>query len=155
MKILALDMAKRTGWARNDFYGKVKSGVKEFSTPPKGTLPTQFYARFFDWLHAQGKVDYLVIESPINTRQFSGGYGRELAALALLWADNQGVEVLSIFPSTLKKYATGSGRANKMQMIAAAIKKYPDQDVQDDNHADALHLLAWGTEEVNRERQAG
>ena len=94
--------------------------------------------------------DWLVIESPVNTRQFSGGFGREMAALALLWADQHRVDVLHIYPSTLKKFATGKGNANKAMMIAAAIKKYPDQDVQDDNHADALHLLAWGREELRR-----
>ena len=43
--------------------------------------------------------------------------------------------------STIKKFATGKGDADKDLMLAAAVANYQDQNIADDNQADALHLL--------------
>lgn len=44
----------------------------------------------------------------------------------------------TMYPGTLKKAATGNGRADKAQMIAAAQAFWPE--CNDDNLADAYHL---------------
>jgi Holliday junction resolvasome RuvABC endonuclease subunit len=51
---------------------------------------------------------------------------------------------MSVAASTVKKYATGSGRAEKPDMIHAAKQKFVDLDVDDDNAADAVHILCYG-----------
>jgi crossover junction endodeoxyribonuclease RuvC len=51
-----------------------------------------------------------------------------------------GMPYVEVPPSTLKKYATGKGNANKSAMLAAAIRVLKYQG-HDDNEADALWLL--------------
>ena len=52
------------------------------------------------------------------------------------------IESLPVPSTTLKKWATGSGHANKVAMILAA-KNYLGRNPEDDNEADALALLDW------------
>jgi crossover junction endodeoxyribonuclease RuvC len=64
--------------------------------------------------------------------------------LALTMLEQRGNAVNVIAPSVLKKYATGSGNAAKDVVMAAAIKRYPDVDVVNNDVADATVLLAIG-----------
>jgi len=61
-------------------------------------------------------------------------------------AATYGFETMTVHTSTLKKFATGSGRANKNDMIAAA--KAKGWNPQDDDEADAQHLLDYAVEEL-------
>lgn len=53
------------------------------------------------------------------------------------------VRFVEVSPSSLKKYATGKGNANKGEMLAAAIRRLDYQGASD-NEADALWLRAMG-----------
>ena len=54
-------------------------------------------------------------------------------------------EIVPVAINSLKKFATGSGRANKDMMIAAAKQRWPQIAVHfDDNGADALWLAEYG-----------
>lgn len=65
-----------------------------------------------------------------------GGIVRsELRRIGLQWVD--------VPPSSLKKYATGKGNANKGEMLAAAIRRLGYEGASD-NEADALWLRAMG-----------
>lgn len=57
---------------------------------------------------------------------------------------DRGNVVHVIAPSTLKMYATGSGNAAKDKVLAAAIKRYPQIDILNNDVADATVLLAIG-----------
>jgi hypothetical protein len=66
---------------------------------------------------------------------------------------------MAVHTATIKKFATGSGRANKHDMLEAAIQTWPDHfdkkvidqwnnNLLPDGHpaydqADALHLMAY------------
>src|SRR5664279_1154059 len=53
--------------------------------------------------------------------------------------------------ATLKKFATGSGVADKDRMKAAMFKQYPDTDPNlDDNAIDALWILKWAEKNLSR-----
>ena len=54
---------------------------------------------------------------------------------------------MSVHSMTLKKHATGRGNASKDDMVIAAERAYGK--VQDDNQADALHVLAWAREKID------
>lgn len=52
------------------------------------------------------------------------------------------VEIIEITPGQVKKYATGKGNAGKTEVMAAAIRRYPDVPISNDNEADAWVLAA-------------
>lgn len=52
--------------------------------------------------------------------------------------------LLRVTPQQVKKYATGGGRANKDEVLAAVIRRYPDVPVAGNDQADALVLAAIG-----------
>ena len=56
------------------------------------------------------------------------------------------VEITSRHTATIKKYATGKGNAKKPHMLDAAKARWTG--IVDDNHADALWLLALVTSEM-------
>jgi len=51
---------------------------------------------------------------------------------------------------TIKKFATGKGNADKDLMLAAAAANYQDQNIADDNQADALHILHLYLSNINK-----
>jgi Holliday junction resolvasome RuvABC endonuclease subunit len=53
--------------------------------------------------------------------------------------------------TTLKKFATGNGNADKAQMKSAMFKQYPDTASDlDDNAIDALWILKWAEKNLSR-----
>ena len=151
-RALALDMATTTGWALVD-RGQIRTGTFK-TTRAKGrkTLPDEHegieFDRFEKWLWKMLKEfdpDVVFFEEAggfrnVTTARKPYGYrGLMMACCARLNIPMQGVS-----PSTVKKFATGNGRAQKEEMIHAAKQKFPDVEVPDDNAADALHILAYG-----------
>lgn len=54
----------------------------------------------------------------------------------------EGLDVVVVPPTVVKKYATGKGNAPKDQVLAAVVRRYPDVDVTGNDEADALVLAA-------------
>jgi len=59
-----------------------------------------------------------------------------------LWQDRRPYVVIS--PSSLKQYATANGMANKALMVATASRRFPTVELQTEDEAVALWLLAAG-----------
>jgi Holliday junction resolvasome RuvABC endonuclease subunit len=70
------------------------------------------------------------------------------SAILMKCCDEVGVTYMAVPVITLKKHATGTHRASKELMVAVARKKYPTMHVPDDNVADALHIMAWGLDQL-------
>ena len=60
------------------------------------------------------------------------------------WCEMHGIRYEGIPVATIKKFATGKGNADKAQMMAMAEKRWPEVELVDDNHADALWVLETG-----------
>lgn len=159
MKILALDLGSKTGWATSAG-GHITSGVHEFK-------PTRFegggmrYLKFKNWLgQIQEQVGglYLVMFEEVrnhsNPSKKRGGrsfnvdaahaYGGFMAHLTA-WCEAEKIPYQGVPVGTIKKHATGKGNASKDQMIQAMRKK-GHCDLQDDNEADALAILYYAKE---------
>ncbi len=152
MKILALDLGATTGWVVVD-NNKVRNYGEKYFSGDRGHRLWQFQ----DWLHRAvhefSHVDVLIFERP---------FCRGLAATRSLWgmagvaeaeAHGQGITSLDIVPSTLKKWATGSGKASKEQMITAAVGKLFEQMREPpitlgEHEADAIILGLYAAEHI-------
>lgn len=141
MAILALDLARRTGWAIRLDSGELDSGTIDLGFHPTETIGSRLH-RFREWLRPRlVGVDILAAERAHHrggpaTRQAVG-----MESVLELAGHEHDVELVFVHSSTIKKHATSNGRASKSDMIAAAVAAWPEQEVGDDNQADALWLL--------------
>ena len=89
-------------------------------------------------------ADLVVIEGP----SFGSIGGKPHERAGLWWQARlafRHCRVAVVSPSTLKKYATGSGRSDKDAVVLAAARRFPWFDGGNDE-ADALWLCAMGCE---------
>jgi len=146
INILALDLAKVVGWATK--HDSFNSGVKDLS-PKKGESTGMVFIRFRAWLDEMLRISgakMVIYEKPLVGTMRNGNvaqiaYG--LSAIVQEVCENHKVDYTNIMPAELKKHATGKGNANKEKMLEAAKAKWPDIEIIDHNHADALWLLDY------------
>lgn len=157
MRILAFDMATTTGWAILDTdYGKAGSGVLIYK---EGNRPLCLEARLINF---KGDVNRLCLEAMpcavvYEQAHHRGGpatrsaLGMETVLRLTCW--EHGIPAFSVHSMTLKKHATGSGKASKDQMISAANTLRGGRKVIDDNEADAVCLSYWGGDCLERNKK--
>lgn len=149
--ILALDLARVTGWACRNTNLEIFSGSIDLGFIPDETLGAKLL-RFERWLASIAIMEpggLVVCERAHHrggaaTRQALG-----MEACLEIFAYKNDCNLEYVHTGTLKKHATGSGCSKKPAIIAAAKERWPDIVIEDDNHADALWLLNWG-EKHNR-----
>jgi hypothetical protein len=142
MRVLCLDLGTRTGWA--SFIGPdVKSGFENFAPHPGENRGCR-YIRFNVWLYSwkTQKLEDVVIERPIpfhNNRQAAEiAFG--LSTRVEEFCARHDVRLHLVNNATLKKWATGDGRASKSDMLTFA-RAVSHRQIIDDNEADAVVLL--------------
>ena len=147
MNILALDCGTKTGYATNLLNGE-GSGVVDFKPKARESGGMRFL-RFASWLSEMFdlvKPDLVIYEMPHNR----GGSATEIlngmVAIVQKECASRDIEYTTVHSATLKKFATGSGRAGKEDMIHKAIEVF-NKRILDDNEADALWLLEYAKEE--------
>lgn len=140
-------------------YSLTSTGVAT-TRPHKATLirpRTKGHARLEELkasvaaLVRQARPELAVIESgsyastSSTFHQLAGGWwlvAHEIYRLGLPYA--------TVPPGTLKRYATGSGSADKHTMVAAARAAWPNLIIPNDDAADALFLAAMGAHYLGR-----
>jgi hypothetical protein len=154
MRILALDPATHTGWATNAFGKEVLSGVEDFSLQ-RGDSNGMRFIYFRRWLSSiasdkdlkpEPTIDLIIYEIPYHRGGRDADVLLGLISHLKAFCAEIGIEYTPVPPSTLKKSATGSGRASKQDMVEAAKKRWNKPDITDDNEADALMLLSYALE---------
>lgn len=145
MIILALDTGIKTGWCTEHH-----SGVQVFDTKRGESLGMRFL-RFRAWLKElsslMGKIDVIVYEQAHHR----GGFATETALGFITevktFAAECNAELMPVHTGTLKKWATGSGKGDKSEMIVKA-KSYIAREPIDDNEADAVLIYQWAKQEL-------
>jgi len=149
MRLLALDMATKTGWA-NNLFGKVDtSGVQDFSLK-RGESAGMRLIKFRAWL--SNMVELIKPEVIVYEQGFSrGGAATDVAvglkSIMLVIAEENGIEVSPYEIKKIKKFATGNGNANKEKMMKAYFDKWGRPPI-DDNECDAKWLLELAKSEI-------
>ena len=140
MIILALDLATNTGWAHSSGISGVWS-LKPKKDESDGIRVIKLGQRI-KWVKKSLGIDLLVYEAARHGGISSRGLvtHAELQGLVKHLSDGLIYQYRGYSPMTIKKFATGNGRADKKAMIAAAVK-LTGKNVTDDNEADALCLL--------------
>jgi len=138
MNILALDPATKCGWAVSPLI----SGVWDLSIrkdESAGMRLMRLKAKLTE-THQKHKLDIVAYEAARATR-FKGAavVQASIQAVLIMFCEENNIEYVGYSPSEIKKFATGKGNASKEDMINAAIKF--NEDIIDDNHADAIHIL--------------
>lgn len=155
--ILALDLATKTGWAvlNPGEWRTPESGVQKFELS-RGESPGMRFLRFRRWLEEVVRL-YSPAVIVYEQSHHRGGAATEIAVgfstrvqevAAML-----GAEHVAVHSATLKKHATGSGRAGKEEMIVAATGRW-GYEPQDDNEGDALCLLSYAIDRYGARKGA-
>ena len=142
--ILALDLGTFTGYAVGGDDLPPRSGVLNLKDIEGDHAGAKFLRllHHLDRLHKQYEFTEIYYEHVgyvkfAKASQMWGGFQAYLYG----WAMLNKVPAYHVEISTLKKFATDNGNANKDMMVAAAVKKgWP---VSDDNEADALWILEY------------
>jgi len=135
MKILALDIATKTGWKTGTASGvwdlKPNRGESE------GMRVVRFKAKVKEMIELEG-IDIIAYERPAGMHKGSIMVASEMVGVLKDLCIEKGVQLACYSANEIKKFATGKGNAKKEAMMSAA--KSLGFNPQDDNEADAIHL---------------
>ena len=146
MTIIGIDPATRTGYATSSGVCGVWE-LRKHRLDERGLLLVRFGDHFAGLLAQCEPVSLVAIEAAsfgANNRN-TAAFHNELRGVARYVATLRGsIPVRELVPSSLKKYATGNGRADKRQMVAMARELGCPYD--DDDIVDAWFLCRWGVD---------
>jgi Holliday junction resolvasome RuvABC endonuclease subunit len=150
-KILALDVSTHCGWAHSNG----PSGVWHFKINRDESSGMRL-------VRLEGKLNEVCDSLGVNLVLFEAArcgapnmqgalvVQAELQGIIKAWCEKLHIEYRGYSSKEIKVHATGKGNANKPKMEAAAKLKWPNIEIEDDNHADALWLLDLGMQEYMR-----
>lgn len=150
MNILALDCGTKAGWA-SEVDGRVESGVQDFSLK-RGESKGIRFLRFNTWLKIMLELikPHIVVYEMAHLR---GGHATEILVGMTTrieeFCESKNIEYSSVHSAMLKKFSTGSGKANKEDMMKAAALKF-GRAIDSDDEADALLILEWAKQEFTK-----
>ena len=138
----ALDLGVTTGWciACED---DIRCGTWWFTTKRGDGAGIRFlrFEHKLSELHEMFPVCHLIYERPINYTGRDSSLAWGFAAILSKWGEKRNIPYECFGPTEIKKHATGRGNAKKSDVCAAAFQKWPEQNIVDDNVADALWLM--------------
>lgn len=138
VRILAIDPASILGWALS----KADYGTWDLRTrkdESMGMKLLRLKAKLQE-MHSMVPFDVLVYEQPGGRHAGAIIHQTKLIAKIEEFCAENNIEYRAYSASAIKKFATGKGNCGKPEMLKAAEKKYGYKE-EDDNIADALHLL--------------
>lgn len=154
MKILALDLGTKMGWAHNcGVSGTWDLRIRRDESA--GMRLIRLRAKLREIREGEG-IDLLVFEAVRHANPRMGGavvVMAELQGVIKLWCESLNIEYRGMSPTEIKKYATGKGNCNKDAMRTAAKLRWGKVKVarMDDNEIDAKWLLAMVKDELGKE----
>ena len=145
MKVLALDIATKTGWCTETASGVWNLAPKRDES--KGMCLIRFKAKLKE-IVASEEINLIVFEQSAGFHKSSIITQSEKHGVLKLFCEENGIEYRSYAATEIKKFATGKGNANKDAMMEACKSKYGIDPI-DDNHADAIHIYQLTKYDLN------
>lgn len=136
MKILALDVATKCGWATETASGMWDFKIKKDES--SGMRLIRFRSKLKELLSLEG-INLITFESPAVYSKHPNFVQLEMHGVLKIFCDDNNIQYRAFAPTEVKQFATGNGRAGKPAMIAAAKEKLAYTG-NDDNEADALWI---------------
>lgn len=140
-QVLGLDIATHTG-----YYSVRESGTWNFTESKRrngNKMHGAFRVMLLAFIRRYGIRRIVAEDVNVNRHFYDMRRLAELRGILLEVCDEMDLpEPEFVNPATLKKFATGDGRADKAAMIRACREKYRYEPV-DDNAADACHLYHY------------
>lgn len=139
--VLALDLATVSGFAIYQD-GKINSGrVRIHPGNRQGVRLHAFRKWLAEKMNQIGDIDFVVWEHAFCQPGKANEIHHNMVGVLLDWCEQHRIGYARVGVTTIKKFATGNGRAQKGVMIEAAARE--GFRVIDDNEADAIHLLRY------------
>lgn len=153
MIVVGLDPGTKTGWAICRDGKIIESGVQAFDLG-RGESPGMRFLRFRRWLRELCPPHFGQAVLAFERAHHRGGPATEigvgLCTRIQEFAAEQACEALPVHTATLKKWATGNGRADKPAMIDRAMTLAQDQQCASDDQADAILVALWAWQQVGK-----
>jgi Holliday junction resolvasome RuvABC endonuclease subunit len=143
-KILALDIATKTGWKT-----ATASGVWDLKPnrgESEGMRVVRFKSKVKEIIVLEG-ITLVSYERPAGIHKSSIMVASQMVGVLLDLCIELNVDVACYSANEIKKFATGKGNAGKPLMIQAAIDL--GFNPKDDNEADAIHLYNLTAKDIN------
>jgi Holliday junction resolvasome RuvABC endonuclease subunit len=154
MRILAIDPGTSCGFALGDESAVLASGFWNLA-PARGDSPGIRYLKLRARLNELGQaypgIALLAHEQQHHRGGAATAIGAGIVATLQAWAAEQRVEITAVHSATLKKFATGSGRADKDDMKRLGAGKFQPTTMSDDE-MDALWILEWARVTLDNRR---
>lgn len=140
-QVLALDLATKSG-----YYSVHESGTWNLTESKRrngNKMHGAFRVLLRAFIRCYGIRRIVAEDVSVNRHFYDMRRLSELRGILLEVCDELDLpEPEFVNPATLKKFATGDGRADKAAMIRACVERYR-YDPVDDNAADACHLFHY------------
>ena len=153
--VLGIDPGTQLGWAVCTHDGRiVMSGVESFTDVANkgyGAMFVAFRALLRNLQRNHGPFAAIAYELPFMRgpvpSRILWGMAAHTQERCAMWR----CRPLPVNTMTLKKFATGSGKADKAQMISAAWLVLGEQHAPQlsEHEADAIHVARWGVAQLN------
>jgi len=137
--ILAIDPATRSGWAISvNTYGTWD--LKTRKDESWGMKLVRLRSKLTELFQAYPTIKIIVYERPAGRNTQAIITQSKIIGIIESFCQENKLEYRAYSAGEIKRHATGKGNCGKPEMIKAAKQKYKYEG-NDDNEADALHLL--------------
>jgi Holliday junction resolvasome RuvABC endonuclease subunit len=147
IKVLSLDVASTTGWCidTQNLYGTWD--LKTLKDESMGMKLIRLKAKLQE-IHKVEKLDVIIYERPAGQHVASVMHQSKMIAIIEKFCEEVGINYRAYSAKEIKKFATDNGNCGKQAMVDAAKTKY-GYTGEDDNIADAMHMLGLFNSELN------